>query len=382
MNKKFGIQAFNYLKKLMVDLQGGLRTDRGMPIINWLIKMNKRSMLGLNLRTVVQQPTSIVRASAMIDIKYLLKGIASKGDMDEMFRYSPIALWKSWGYFNLDTGRTMKDIILDTTPLLDKQYALIQKADDITWTKIWNAVKYEIEDTMPGLKVGSKEFFEAVNERFSNIIDRTQVVDTVLHRSELMRDKDSYVKVITSFMSEPIKQYNIGLAAFEKYENDKTPENRNELIRSMSSLIATTAVVSFTTALYDMAHANDDDDETLLDKWLGDILDNVTGIVPIVKDINSIIQGYSVNRMEYIGITKVWRALNRLYNYLEEIALGKKHKYQFGYILTDFIESISYGTGISVSNVTREIETVMRKYIKIAGKDTITNEIYEYLFKK
>lgn len=382
MNKKYDVSAFNYLKKLMVDLQGGLRTDRGMPIINLLIKMNKRSMLGLNLRTVVQQPTSIIRASAMIDVTYLLKGIASKSDMDEMLSNSPIALWKSWGYFNLDTGRTMKDIILNTTPLLDKQYALIQKADDLTWTKIWNAVKYEIQDTMPGLKVGSKEFYEAVNERFSNIVDRTQVVDTVLHRSELMRDKDSYVKVITSFMSEPIKQYNIGLSAFEKYINNKTPENRNELIRSISSLIATTAVVSFTTALYDMAHADDDDDETLLDKWLGDIIGNVTGVVPIVKDINSIIQGYPVNRMEYNGITKVWRSFSRLYDYLEEIALGKKHKYQFGYILTDFIESISYGAGISTSNVTREIETIMRKYIKIAGKDTITNEIYKFMFKK
>ena len=29
----------------------------------------------------------------------------------------------------------------------------LQIADDITWTKIWNAVKLEIADTEPGLKV-------------------------------------------------------------------------------------------------------------------------------------------------------------------------------------------------------------------------------------
>ena len=31
MNKKYGIQAFNYLKKYMVDLQGGIRTESGSP---------------------------------------------------------------------------------------------------------------------------------------------------------------------------------------------------------------------------------------------------------------------------------------------------------------------------------------------------------------
>ena len=169
-----------------------------------MIRINKRTVLGLNVRTIVQQPTAIIRAAALIDPKYLIKGVAIKGDKAEMLEYSPIALWKSWGYFNLDTGRTMKDIILDTTPVLDKQYAGIQIADDITWTKIWNAVKLEIADTEPGLK--GKEFFDAVNYRFSEIIDKTQVVDTVMHRSDAMRQSDSSWKYLTAFRANLQKQ--------------------------------------------------------------------------------------------------------------------------------------------------------------------------------
>ena len=199
------------------------------PIVSGLIRNTKRTVLGLNIRTVAQQPTALIRAAAMIDVDYLIKGTAMKGDIDEMLKHAPIALWKSWGYFNLDTGRTMKDIILGTEPLLDKQYAAIQKADDITWTKIWNAVKLEIKDSERDLKVGSREYFEAVNNRFSEIIDKTQVVDTVMHRSDIMRQSDSSWKMLTAFMSEPTKSYNLLLNATEKYNANKNAENKKSI---------------------------------------------------------------------------------------------------------------------------------------------------------
>ena len=43
-------------------------------------------------------------------------------------------------------------------------------ADDLTWGFIWNAVKAEINETRTGLKQGSKEYFNAVIERFDSIV--------------------------------------------------------------------------------------------------------------------------------------------------------------------------------------------------------------------
>jgi len=316
MNKKFGIQAFNFLKKFMVDLQGGLRTEGGSPLVNAMIRINKRTVLGLNVRTIVQQPTAIIRAAALIDPKYLIKGVAIKGDKAEMLQYAPIALWKSWGYFNLDTGRTMKDIILDTTPVLDKQYAGIQIADDITWTKIWNAVKLEIADTEPGLK--GKEFFDAVNYRFSEIIDKTQVVDTVMHRSDAMRQNDSSWKYLTAFMSEPTKSYNLLLNAVEKYNSNKTPKNKKALTRTISAWTATMLVNTLIISLVDMWRRKENDDETLKEKWLDNLLNDVTGYVPLVRDIYSLFEGYSVKRMEYNGIERIVELLQEVKNTLEK----------------------------------------------------------------
>lgn len=382
MNKKFGIQAFNYLKKFMVDLQGGIRTEGGSPVVTGLIRNVKRATLGLNLRTIIQQPTAIVRASALIDIDYLIKGIAMKSDKAEMLEKSPIARWKSWGYFNLDTGRSMKDIILDSVPLLDKQYKGMQIADDITWTKIWNAVKLEIEDTEPGLKVGSAEYFDAVNYRFNEIIDRTQVVDTVMHRSDAMRQSDSSWKILTAFMSEPTKSYNLLLNAVEKYNANKSAENKKVLLRTFSACIATMLVNTLVITMYDMWRRKEDDKETFKDKWIDNILNDVTGYVPIVRDIYSLFEGYSVKRMEYNGIERIVRAINRSKKYIEEIAEDKKHSYPLRLITKDWIESVAYVFGVGAINVSKDLEALLRNYTRWIDDEGVINEIYEFMFKK
>lgn len=382
MNKKFGIQAFNYLKKFMVDLQGGIRTESGSPIVTGLIRNVKRATLGLNLRTIIQQPTAIVRASALIDIDYLIKGIAMKSDKAEMLEKSPIARWKSWGYFNLDTGRSMKDIILDSVPLLDKQYQGMQIADDITWTKIWNAVKLEIEDNEPGLKVGSAEYFDAVNYRFNEIIDRTQVVDTVMHRSDAMRQSDSSWKILTAFMSEPTKSYNLLLNAVEKYNANKSAENKKVLLRTFSAWTATMLVNTLVISMLDMWRRKEDDKETFKDKWIDNILNDVTGYVPIVRDIYSLFEGYSVKRMEYNGIERIVRAINRSKKYIEEIAEDKKHSYPLRLITKDWIESVAYVFGVGAINVSKDLEALLRNYTRWIDDEGAINDIYEFMFKK
>ena len=82
-------------------------------------------------------------------------------------------------------------------------------ADDMTWSIIWRAVKKEIEATKPDLKVGSEAYWNAVSDRFSYVVDRTQVVDSVFHRSQIMRKTDLFSKTATSFMAEPTKTWNM-----------------------------------------------------------------------------------------------------------------------------------------------------------------------------
>ena len=82
-------------------------------------------------------------------------------------------------------------------------------ADDLGWACIWQAVKRETEARHPNIEVGSDAYWNIVRNRFEDVCIRTQVVDTVLTRSQLMRSKSQLMKSVTAFMSEPTKNYNL-----------------------------------------------------------------------------------------------------------------------------------------------------------------------------
>ena len=46
-----------------------------------------------------------------------------------------------------------------------------------------------------------REFYKKVAERFDYVIDRSQVVDSVFHRTQSMRSTNSFAKASTAFMS-------------------------------------------------------------------------------------------------------------------------------------------------------------------------------------
>ena len=63
----------------------------------------------------------------------------------------------------------------------------------------------ECMDRHPDLQPGTEKFYQEVGKRFSEIIDKTQVVDSVLHRTQIMRSENGLTKMATSFMGEPLK---------------------------------------------------------------------------------------------------------------------------------------------------------------------------------
>ncbi|NYB72519.1 hypothetical protein HZF24_00020 [Sedimentibacter hydroxybenzoicus DSM 7310] len=383
MEKKFGRVAFAYLRQFLNDMQGGLTIESNNAITSFLTRKAKMAMIGMNARVIIQQPTAYIRAAAVMDLEYLIKGAAMKSDMEEMLKHSSVAWWKSQGFFDINTGRAMKDVLLGKRSILDKQYAGMQKADDLTWAKIWNAVKLEIKDTMPDLKVGSEEYFEAVAERFSDVIEETQVVDTVLHRSGMMRRKDWSYKMVTNFMSEPTKNYNLLLDAFYSLKDEDTSAGRKKFARVMSAYVATTLVNTFVQSMMDLWRQKDDDDETLWQLWRSNLIGEPLGMLPIVSDIYSMFQGFTVKRFEYEGLYRIVRSTQRFYENIVSIAEGKKLKYSWKFLVRDLIEATGYLTGLSAKNVNRELEAILRRCMEWSGDDKgLIDDVYSFMFEK
>lgn len=385
IGRTVGDRGNKYFRQLMKDLNEGIRSTTGSEIAEKMLSRYKRAAVGLNARVVLQQPTVIARAAAFIDPKYIAQGLATRGDFDKVKAYAPIAQWKDWGYFQFDTGRQMKDIILDNKALSEWAMAGAGLADNVTWAHLWNAVEAETKDKTK-LEPGSDAFYKACSERFSYLIDRTQVVDSVLHRSQIMRSGNTLLKMATSFMAEPTMTYNLLRTSYRDALTQGGSAARKQAGYSTLAFLASATLTALAAGLSD-AVRDDDDDETLWQKYLqavtglegdeesigdyalgllsGNLGDNLNpmNMIPFAKDIMSMLQGYEVKRMDMSAISDTKRAADNLIK-----AMNGTGKNTGGYALMDFLLKAGKLAGFSAYNGKREIEGIVNTFVDGLGR--------------
>ena len=330
MANKYGKKANEYIENLINDINGGSYNEFSNELAAKLAGTYKKSAMSNNLRVVFQQPTSYIRAMTMIDAKYMLDPRVAKPIKKELiFKYSPIARWKDWGFIDLDTGRSMEDIIVGKKDIADKTMWAAAKADEFTWKRLWRAVELETADVHSELQKGSEEFYKAVGKRFDEIVDRTQVVDSTLHRSQILRSPNDFTKMTTSFMSEPMKSFNLlSTVAFDT-KTKPTKENKCILARTMIFVTLGMILNACVTGLYDKRKSDDEESEIdkLLEKFVGkryngskfesimeetfvgfaieNFVGDWFGMIPYIKDVYSLVSGYDVKRMDLNLVSKV-----------------------------------------------------------------------------
>lgn len=320
-----GPKAEEYFNKLMIDINNAAGTDDVGAFSKKMLRNMKVASVGANIRVVVQQPVSVIRAFAVMNPKYLIASIgAGKIDWDMAYRKAPIYLWKEWGGAEMDTGRTLREMITGQGFYENIIGASMWGAgffDKLTWGRIWKACELETKKKHPELK--GDAFYDKVGERANEIIDQTQVVDSVLHRCESMRSKNFFMKMATSFMSEPIKTYNMAYDALrEVRQNPKSKEAWKKLTRTGFTLVLNGIGVAIAAGFVD-AMRDDDDDDEFLEKWknavIGDyseaetfgekfsamwasnLNDNLNPMNTMVfaRDLYSMISGYDVARTDF-----------------------------------------------------------------------------------
>ena len=365
----YGKGATGYIDQLLKDLNGGARTDNTTGIINKMMGLFKKGAVFASLSVVVQQPSAIARAAALVDTKYF---IGPKVDhkthkllWDEVKHYAPVAIIKEMGYFDTNMGKSthdfitgkeysgfkekMKALVTDSNyrdELLSKAPAL---ADEIAWCSIWEAVKRETQAKNPGMDVKSEAFLKMAGERFTEVIVKTQVYDSVLSRSGLMRSKDTGMKMATAFMAEPTTSINMIADALLKGKRGNKKYARSAIGAVIASQILNSILVSFV-----YAGRDDDEDETYLEKYIGtltaELLDslNPAGYIPFIKDIMSIVQGYDVERSDMAIISDLWNAWENLSK--DNVSAYRK--------VEGFAGSIAQIFGLPVKNIMRDVRGI------------------------
>ena len=365
IERAFGNDAKAYFEKLILDINGSADNKyAGGAGEEALIRNFKVAAVGANIRVAIQQPTAYLRASAVMDLKYLLKGLLQKPASKEAIDNCPIARWKSWGFYETSMGITMKQLITGQQTVVDKirekSMWLAGVGDELTWGVLWNACKAEIRDKTD-FEEGTAEFTQAVSDRFSEVVDKTQVVDSILHRSQFMRSTSSFSKMLSAFKAEPTISYNMLYTAAYDYNNakpDKKKAMAKRLVRVAVAHIATSILTAGIASIAD-AFRNDDDEKKWLELYLeafgGNTLDGINpfSAVPYVGDILSILSGYSASRMDIEGIEELIQSCESW----QKVFSGEK-KPDVWKLMMSSAKGISKVTGLPISNTMRTFESL------------------------
>ena len=358
----YGKKAINYINNFMSDLnsQAQTRSEGLTRFVSKSLANYKKSAIGGNLRVAVQQPTAIMRAFTLISPRYFVNThINPVKNMRDMQEHCQIAKWKAWGFSQVDMARDIDDIMMNNEwSKIDAVTMEIYGAlDNVTWSSIWAAVREETKAKHKDVKVDSEEFYQICNERASEIFDKTQVVDSVFHRSQAMRNTDVMSKMLTSFMAEPTRTFNMMRTeyarAIELWHEGNKAAAVGKFNRATSVFVLNAAAVSaaaaIADALRDKAPGDDDDDSWWANFWAnfwGNV--NPLNMIPMVKDIWGYTDGWGTQNMAMEGWEKlVQGAMNLAANRDAES-------------LKAFCEGLGYVTGLPIKNVIREVDSIFK----------------------
>lgn len=410
----YGDAAQKYWRNLMRDMQNGMvkNSSDTTRSIERIVGNTKGAAVGANWRVVIQQPTAFFRAAVILDPENMAKGIA-KGvtdgnGWDKARNWAAIAGIKDSSGFDQGSRYTIaREVYGSSDSVMDKlsdwSSRAAANADAITWGKIWNACEWQVAaDTKT--EVGGDAYYRQVAELFTDVIDQTQVVDGIMQRTQIMRDSDALTRQATSFMGEPLKSLNILMRSYDAWRFETNTQKRSaalkQLKRSVGALLVTDLINSLAQSLVD-ALRDDDKEKKYWARFFaaltgvsgdeesfgelaknvlleGNLKGNITlvGRLPYAKDLISILQGYSVERMDADAIGDIVRATQTMYS-----SVTGEGKYTTAYACKQLLTAVSKIFGVSVANLGRDVWAAARSAANETGNVRIMFEMEKAIYR-
>lgn len=382
IQRVFGTSGTQYFTKFIKNVNEDFGEGGSINLIDKLFSNNKAQAVLANGRVVIQQPTAYPRAMEVIDGKYLVKALSTsavglKKKVQRSKSHNTLAKFKSKGYYETSIGQSMQQMITGTATTKDKVNevagALAGLADDITWSVIYQAAEYKVQAEQKELEVDSKEYFDAVNKIANEAFVKTQVVDSVFTKSQMMRSRDTGDKMLTAFMAEHTKYYNmLHRGVFNMYQTG----NKKAFAKAVYLFVVGQVLNSVAQSAYD-AWRDDDDEKDAMEKFLNALLgisdiqeaDGVwatiqailkanlvenllpTNLLPVVKEVNSALAGWDSKNMSTQAIYDIVGDAEKIANWMQ----GKGTLTPYG-VLNTVAHSLSLATGMPISSALREVK--------------------------
>ena len=373
MTTAYGDKAWSYVLNLIKDVNGRFNDNGDNSFLMNMMRMQKTASVGNNLRVAFLQFTSYPRASLVLSSKSLALGLTKKPQIEKAKKYCGIALWKSYGFYDTNIARSIEEQLKGTTNIRQKLIELTMKgpewADAITWGALWNACEYEVAKTTKN-KVGTEEFYQEVGLKLREVVYSTQVVDSILTRSQIMRSKSGLTQTATAYMSEPTLTANILMDAGFQFQREKRISGSAKVAWKKTGKIVGKAIGNYlvlqliTSIAESLADAwRDDDEEKFLKKFGEAFGENlITNLIPfnkipIISDFAELLLSFfgigfvSSDNLATAWVTQAATAVKTWSEVLGEEETSKT-VYNAIYQTAKVISSV---TGVSISGAMREV---------------------------
>ncbi|MBE6585072.1 MAG: hypothetical protein E7645_00935 [Ruminococcaceae bacterium] len=379
LKSQYGDDSVKYIERLLRDINGGARADNAASLLDRGLTAFKRASTLLSLSTIIQQPTSVARAMAYINVKYFAGDKVLKGKHREKWRAvmeaAPVAVTKDMGGYDTGVGSRTQDY------LKSKEYETLGEkfggffkdgdyraevfgrgaafADEVAWISIYEACVREQADKLK-VSVDSKPAMMMGAKRFAEVIRRTQVYDSTLTRTEIMRSKDTGAKMVTAFMAEPSTVVNMMIDGIVRV-------SRGDWAFMGKTVGAVTAAIILNSILVSLVYAmrDDDEDQNYGEKYLESLLwelsegVNPAEYFPYLRDIMSLVKGYDVERSDMTLFAQLIRNV-------QSITSERKTPYEK---VVGVAGAVSSFFGLPVKNVERDARGMLNTVVGSIRKD-------------
>lgn len=291
--EQYGRRAIGYMNDFLDRADGkpvGKET-KATDVSQKFASMAKKAAVGFNVSTAMKQPISYLRAAPELDMDVFAKAGTEifkpsryNTLYNEMVTNSGIARIKALGFSDVGIGKEARGNYSDLSfssaynkgkfvksKFEDASMWLAGKADEITWVRIWDACKMQIDKE--NAKLPSEKRIQLTTEKFNQIVGRTQVVDSVLDSAPA--SYNSVFKILHPFMNEPMKTVSSLWYAYEEMKKG-VPGGKQKFVKQIaataaSNLILEPLIASVIGALRDK---EDEDPEKFAEK----VLNKMSGI--------------------------------------------------------------------------------------------------------
>lgn len=374
-----------FLDKYMMDVQGGSFSNTTPDkIIRWMRSNYAKFQLGLNIKTMLSQLTSLPMAGSRLGWKNLLKGTFAKPNFEEMLKYSEWARAR-----NYEGAAYKSQSLVDN---VDKVGQLAMKpigmVDLFTMNRIYNAAKYYIA-SRDGVSLDSVECKTKAAAMLEEIGRETQNNSEAAEKSSLMRSGNELIKSIVMFSSDAMKQFSTLMQSLNKIKfikqkiklgkGDKATlekqlsSARKEARGAFASVGVSSAMYVLMGMLvnYGLFAKEPEDDESYIEIFLRNFGGSVTGMIPVVRDLYSFfVEGYELDNFAYETVNGLSEAVKNIGTLMERAGSGERVTDQEWMLaMRKFIYAAGQITGIPTRNLYNQIYGLIKRVSPSAAYD-------------